>query len=55
MSIDCSEYDFTNNRPKTNFYNDLQELNKPVLITFLDLDLIYLYYAEKPGEILIDP
>jgi hypothetical protein len=25
MSIDCDNYDFTNNRPKTSFYNDIQE------------------------------
>lgn len=39
MSIDCSDYDFTNNRPKTNYYNDMQEMNIPPLINFLE-DLI---------------
>ena len=34
--IDTNNYDFTNNRPKTNFYNDLQEMNKPTLILFLE-------------------
>ena len=36
LSIDSDEYDFTNNRPKTNFYSDLQELNKPALINFIE-------------------
>ena len=36
MSIECGHYDFTNERPKTNFYNDLQELNKPPLINFIE-------------------
>ena len=35
-NIDTNNYDFTNNRPKTNFYNDLQEMNKPTLILFLE-------------------
>lgn len=36
LNIDTDNYDFTNNRPKTNFYNDLQEMNKPTLILFLE-------------------
>lgn len=36
LSIDSDNYDFTNNRPKTNFYSDLQELNKPALINFIE-------------------
>ena len=43
MSIDCNNYDFTNNRPKTNFYNDIQELNKPALINFIEYFLIENY------------
>ena len=43
MSIDCDNYDFTNNRPKTNFYNDIQELNKPALINFIEHFLIENY------------
>lgn len=35
-NINTDNYDFTNNRPKTNFYNDLQEMNKPTLILFLE-------------------
>ena len=27
MSIECDDHDFTNNRPKTNYYDDLQEIN----------------------------
>jgi len=34
--IQCDNYDFTNNRPKTSYYNDLQELNKPPLIYFFE-------------------
>ena len=29
MTVECSGYDFVNSRPKTDCYNDLQELNKP--------------------------
>jgi hypothetical protein len=36
LTIDSNEYDFTNNRPKTEFYSDLQELNKPALINFIE-------------------
>ena len=36
MSFDCENYDFTNNRPKTNYYNDMQELNIPPLISFIE-------------------
>jgi len=36
LSIKSDEYDFTNNRPKTDFYSDLQELNKPALINFIE-------------------
>ena len=36
MNINTDNYDFTNERPKTNFYNDLQEMNKPTLIIFLE-------------------
>jgi hypothetical protein len=43
MSIDCDNYDFTNNRPKTSFYNDIQELNKPALINFIEHFLIENY------------
>ena len=40
LNIDSDEYDFTNNRPKTDFYSDLQELNKPALINFIENFLI---------------
>ena len=36
MSIDCENYDFTNNRPKTSYYNDIKELNIPPLISFIE-------------------
>jgi len=53
INIDCDDYDFTNNRPKTNYYNDLQELNKPVLINFIEDFIIKNNYknAEKIVEI----
>ena len=35
MSIDSDNYDFTNNRPVTNLYNDMQEMNIPPLALFL--------------------
>ena len=36
MNVDLKNYDFTNNRPITNFYNDLQEINVPVLARFFE-------------------
>lgn len=36
MSIDVDDYDFTNNRPITSYYNDIKELNKPTLISFIE-------------------
>lgn len=35
ISIDSNDYDFTNNRPITNLYNDMQEMNIPPLALFL--------------------
>ena len=43
MSIDCDNYDFTNNRPKPSFYNDIQEFNKPALINLIEHFLIENY------------
>ena len=50
MDIQCDNYDFTNNRPKTSYYNDLQELNKPPLINFIE-DYIIKHNYEKSKEI----
>ena len=36
MSLDINNYDFTNNRPETSFYNDTKELNTPVMVKFLE-------------------
>jgi hypothetical protein len=36
MGLDVKNYDFTNNRPKTKFYNDMQEQNIPLIATFLN-------------------
>jgi hypothetical protein len=50
MDIQCDNYDFTNNRPKTSYYNDLQELNKPPLVNFIE-DFIIKCSHEKSIEI----
>ena len=34
LSLDVETYDFTNNRPITDFYNNMKELNTPVLAKF---------------------
>lgn len=36
MGLDVETYDFTNNRPKTKFYSDIQEQNIPLIATFLN-------------------
>ena len=36
MSIDINNYDFTNNRPVTSFYNNMKELNTPIMVKFLE-------------------
>ena len=36
MSIDIQGYDFTNNRPVTAYYKQLQEINIPIVARFLD-------------------
>jgi hypothetical protein len=36
MSIDCSTYDFTKMRPKTDFYNSMKEYNMPPVVKFLE-------------------
>ncbi len=36
MSLDVEHYDFTNNRPVTDFYNNMKELNTPVLAKFFE-------------------
>ena len=36
MSIDVDNYDFTNNRPITQFYNDMKEMNTPPMALFLE-------------------
>lgn len=50
MSIDIERYDFTNNRPITDFYKNIRELNKPSLIVFIE-DLIYKNTNKKVIEI----
>ena len=36
MNVECSGYNFSYSRPITDFYIDLQELNKLVLIIFIE-------------------
>ena len=36
LSIDVDNYDFTNNRPITKFYNDMKEINIPPIALFLE-------------------
>jgi hypothetical protein len=36
LTIDIDNYDFTNNRPTTNFYNNMKELNTPILAKFFE-------------------
>ncbi len=40
LNIDCSDYDFTNNRPITEFYNDMKELNMPIMVRFLKQNVL---------------
>jgi putative DNA primase/helicase len=36
LTIDVDNYDFTNNRPTTNFYNNMKELNTPIIAKFFE-------------------
>jgi hypothetical protein len=36
MSVDISGYDFTNNRPITEFYNNMKETNLPIIAKFFE-------------------
>ena len=47
MSIDCDDFDFTGDRVKTEFYNDMKEHNIPVLIKFLESEIISSVYKDK--------
>jgi hypothetical protein len=42
LSIESNDYDFTNNRPITSFYEEMKEMNLPVIAKFLE-DLCYEY------------
>lgn len=42
MNLNIDGYDFTNERPKTSFYNDMVELNRPILTNFM----LYLYHTQ---------
>jgi hypothetical protein len=47
MGIECDDYDFTGERVKTEFYNDMKEHNIPVLIKFLESEIISSVYKDK--------
>ena len=36
MNIDLSNFDFTNKRPITSFYNNMKELNIPIMARFFE-------------------
>jgi hypothetical protein len=36
MSVDITSYDFTNNRPITDFYNNMKETNLPIIAKFFE-------------------
>ena len=36
MGVDVNNYDFTNNRPITSFYNNMKELNIPIMVKFFE-------------------
>ena len=40
MSIECDDYDFTNNRPVTEFYSDMKEMNIPLIARFLADEIV---------------
>lgn len=50
MSIECDDYDFTGERVKTEFYNDMKEHNIPVLIKFLESEIISNVYRDKTSK-----
>ena len=41
MAVDIKNFNFTTERPKTSFYNDMVELNRPILTNFM----LYLYHS----------
>jgi hypothetical protein len=47
MSIDCDDFDFTGERVKTDFYNDMKEHNIPVLIKFLESEILSNVYKDR--------
>jgi hypothetical protein len=47
MSIDCDKYDFTGNRPETDFYKNMQEQNVPIVAKFFE-EQIYKYGKKEP-------
>jgi len=55
MGIDISNYDFTNERPITSFYNDMQQMNVPPIAKFLEYTVNkFDEYKDKDYEITPD-
>jgi hypothetical protein len=53
MAVDIKDFNFTTERPKTSFYNDMVELNRPILTNFM----LYLYHStiqEATGALLFN-
>ena len=47
MSIECDNYDFTKERPKTEFYNDMRETNIPIVVRFLEQEIVMNIYQDN--------
>ena len=47
MSIDCDKYDFTGNRPETDFYRNMQQMNIPIIAKFLE-EQVNKYINKEP-------
>jgi hypothetical protein len=47
MNIDCDKYDFTGNRPETDFYKNMQQQNVPIVAKFFE-EQIYKYSKKEP-------
>ncbi len=37
LNIDCENYDFTNNRPITDFNNDMKDINTSLIVNFFKI------------------
>jgi hypothetical protein len=58
MAIDVDTYDFTNNRPTSEFYNNMKQANIPVLALFFEIliddnKIVDIQYKIKAGDLFI--